>query len=80
MQVADHDEAGCWEQRGWDREAVVRTMSASTGRAPGIGAPRRLATASFPATGARLAWVRVGGGATWLEAELEGAVTPRSVN
>jgi DMSO/TMAO reductase YedYZ molybdopterin-dependent catalytic subunit len=27
LQVADHDEQGYWEQRGWDEQAVARTMS-----------------------------------------------------
>lgn len=81
MQVADHDEAGYWEQRGWDREAVVRTMSRID-----WPADQASVTPSAPFTAYGIAFagdrgtarveVSPDGGATWLEAELEDAVIP----
>jgi DMSO/TMAO reductase YedYZ molybdopterin-dependent catalytic subunit len=78
MQLADHDETGYWEQRGWDRDAVQRTMSR-------IDWPRHRATVTagepFMAFGIAFAGdrgisrveVSPDDGATWLEAELEDA-------
>ena len=81
MQLADHDEAGYWEQRGWDQQAVIRTMSRIDWPADQASvAP----SAPFAAYGIAFAGdrgtarveVSPDGGATWLEAELEDAVIP----
>jgi DMSO/TMAO reductase YedYZ molybdopterin-dependent catalytic subunit len=76
LQLADHDEPGYWEQRGWDRDAIVRTMSRIDRPAAGdtvqAGTP-------FTATGVAysgdrgIARVELSpdDGATWLAAELE---------
>ena len=81
MELADHEEPGYWKERGWDREAYVRTMSR-------IDWPRLGATveAGVPFTAYGIAFagdrgisrVRVSpdGAATWLEAELEDATFP----
>ncbi|MFI5291817.1 MAG: molybdopterin-dependent oxidoreductase [Candidatus Limnocylindrales bacterium] len=81
MQLADHEEAGYWVQRGWDEEAVVRTMSR-------IDWPANLAVVEVakPLTAYGIAFagdrgiarveVSPDGGSSWVEAELEDAVTP----
>jgi DMSO/TMAO reductase YedYZ molybdopterin-dependent catalytic subunit len=81
MQLADHEEAGYWVQRGWDREAIVRTMSR-------IDWPTRGATveASAPVTAYGIAFagdrgvsrveVSPDGGVTWVDAELEDMTAP----
>ena len=78
IQLADHDEDGYWEQRGWDREAVVRTMSRIDEPRPGDSVP---ASTPFAAYGIANSGDRqiervelsADGGTTWLEAELEDA-------
>jgi DMSO/TMAO reductase YedYZ molybdopterin-dependent catalytic subunit len=78
MRVADHDESGYWEQRGWDRDAFVRTMSRID--YPRIGDTVR-AGEPFTAYGIansgdrRIERVEVSadGGGTWIAAELEDA-------
>ena len=78
MQLADHDETGYWEQRGWDKDAVQRTMSR-------IDYPRH--RASVPVAepfnvygiafagdrGIKRVEVSPDDGATWRDAELEDA-------
>ena len=81
MQLADHDEAGYWEQRGWDRDAYERTMSRIDW--PRIGATVE-AGVPFTAYGIAFAGdrgisrveVSPDGGATWLEADVEDATFP----
>jgi DMSO/TMAO reductase YedYZ molybdopterin-dependent catalytic subunit len=81
MQLADHDEAGYWEQRGWDRDAYERTMSRIDW--PRMGAPVEVGV-PFTAYGIAFAGdrgidrvsVSPDGAATWLEAELEDATFP----
>lgn len=81
LQLADHDEAGYWEQRGWDRDAIVRTMSR-------IDLPRAGDTVrvGVPFTAFGIAYSGDRGiarvefspddGATWLDAELEDISEP----
>jgi len=81
MQIADHDEAGYWVQRGWDQEAVVRTMSRID-----WPANQAVVAAAAPFTAYGIAFagdrgtarveVSGDGGTTWVDAELEDAVIP----
>ena len=81
MQLADHEEAGYWAQRGWDPDAYVRTMSRIDWP---LSQASVAASAPFTAYGVAfsgdrgIARVEVSpdGGQTWLDAELEDAVTP----
>ncbi len=81
MQLADHEEAGYWVQRGWDPDAYVRTMSRIDWP---LSQASVAASAPFTAYGVAFAGdrgiarveVSPDGGQTWLDAELEDAVTP----
>ena len=81
MQLADHDEAGYWVQRGWDQEAVVRMMSRIDWPANGavVAASAALTAYGIAFAGDRgTARVEVSGdgGTTWTEAQLEDMVAP----
>jgi hypothetical protein len=78
--VSDHDESGYWEQRGWDRDAFVRTMSRID--YPRIGDAVRAGVA-FTAYGIANSGDRAiervevsTDGTTWTAAELEDASRP----
>lgn len=81
MEVADHEEPGYWKERGWDRDAYVRTMSRIDW--PRIGAAVEV-DVPFTAYGIAFAGdrgisrveVSQDGGSTWLEAEVEDATFP----
>lgn len=76
IQLADHDEPGYWQQRGWDRDAVVRVMSRIDHPAPRAEVPARV---PFPVFGVAnsgdrgISRVEVSpdDGATWVGAALE---------
>ncbi len=76
IELADHDEQGYWEQRGWDEQAVVRTYSRID--APRLGADV-VAGQPFTVYGIASAGDRgigkvelsIDDGATWADAELE---------
>jgi Mo-co oxidoreductase dimerisation domain len=81
IQLADHDEQGYWEQRGWDEQAFVRNMSRidspSVGSTVQAGVP--LAVTGVAYSGNRgIAKVELSpdDGATWLNAALEDAAQP----
>ena len=81
LQVSDHDEAGYWEQRGWDPDAFVKTMSRIDFPAPGdvvpAGAP--FAVYGIANSGDRaISRVELSAddGATWQRAALEPASVP----
>jgi DMSO/TMAO reductase YedYZ molybdopterin-dependent catalytic subunit len=81
LQLADHDADGYWEQRGWDREAVVRTMSRIDAPSPGesvpVGRPFTCAgIANSGDRGIKRVELSPDGGASWLEAELEDISQP----
>jgi DMSO/TMAO reductase YedYZ molybdopterin-dependent catalytic subunit len=78
MQLADHDEAGYWQERGWDKDAFVLPMSRID-----FPASRSQVTAGEPfwmtgiaSTGDRGVMrveVSLDGGTEWVEAESEDA-------
>jgi hypothetical protein len=76
MTLADHDESGYWENRGWDEQAVVRTMSRID--FPDFGQDV-VANQPFPITGIANAGDRgiskvelsLDGGQSWVTAEIE---------
>jgi len=81
LQLADHDQDGYWEQRGWDREAVVLTMSRIDHPRPGdsvpVGAPFTVyGIANSGDRGIARVELSPDDGATWLQAELEDASAP----
>lgn len=76
LQVADHDELGYWELRGWDREAFVVTMSRidrpRTGDTVRAGEPfMAYGIANSGDRGVSRVELSPDDGATWLEAELQ---------
>jgi DMSO/TMAO reductase YedYZ molybdopterin-dependent catalytic subunit len=81
LKLLDHDQTGYWAQRGWDREAVIRTESR-------FDVPRDGDTLRSPIVCAGIAWagtrdiesveVSTDGGATWQQAQLEDSLGPRS--
>jgi len=81
MTLAADDIDGYWEQRGWDHEAFVRTMSRIDHPAPGATVPVGQAA---PFTGIAFSGDRgiqrvelsTDEGATWLQAEVEDASVP----
>jgi DMSO/TMAO reductase YedYZ molybdopterin-dependent catalytic subunit len=81
MTLSDRDESGYWEQRGWDQDAYVKTMSRID--SPAIGDEVR-AGAPFTAYGIansgdrRIERVELStdGGSSWSAAELEDASQP----
>jgi DMSO/TMAO reductase YedYZ molybdopterin-dependent catalytic subunit len=80
IELADHDEPGYWEQRGWDQTAAVRTYSR-------IDQPRTLDSvtagvaigvfgiASAGDRGIARVEVSADDGATWTDAEVEATAT-----
>ena len=79
--LLDRDEEGYWAQRGWDREAVVRTESRFDAPRDGDRVARRFVCAGIAWAGARgIAAVEVSadGGQSWRQAELEGVLSPLS--
>jgi DMSO/TMAO reductase YedYZ molybdopterin-dependent catalytic subunit len=81
LTVSDHDIDGYWEQRGWDREAVVMTMSRIDDPAPGdsvpVGVPFKVyGIANSGDRGIATVELSPDGGTKWLEAELEDASRP----
>lgn len=81
LQLADHDQDGYWEQRGWDREAVVLTMSRIDHPRPGdsvpVGAPFTVyGIANSGDRGIERVELSPDDGATWLQAELEDVSAP----
>jgi len=79
--LAADDLRGYWEQRGWDEQAIVRTMSRIDTPGPGAGV---VAGAPLPVYGIAnsgdrgIARVEVSAddGATWTDAELEPLAAP----
>lgn len=81
MQLADHDEAGYWEQRGWDREASVVTMSRidrpRAGDSVRAGEPFTASGVAFSGDrGIKTVELSPDDGATWLAAELQDISEP----
>jgi DMSO/TMAO reductase YedYZ molybdopterin-dependent catalytic subunit len=81
ISLADHDESGYWEQRGWDRDAFVKTMSRID--SPAVG-EQVTAGEAFTCYGIansgdrRISRVELSpdGGSSWLNADLEDASQP----
>lgn len=81
LELKTQDEKGYWAQRGWDREAVVRTESR-------FDAPHDGASVRSPVVCAGIAWagargvdaveVSADGGQSWKQAQLEGVLGPLS--
>jgi hypothetical protein len=81
LKLLDHDQTGYWAQRGWDREAVIRTESR-------FDMPKDGDTLRSPVVCAGIAWagtrdienveVSTDGGATWQPAQLEDSLGPLS--
>jgi DMSO/TMAO reductase YedYZ molybdopterin-dependent catalytic subunit len=81
MTLSDHDESGYWEQRGWDRDAFVKTMSRIDYPAVGEQVPAGQAFTCYGIANSgdrRIARVELSpdGGTSWLNAELEDASQP----
>ncbi len=81
LQLADHDEPGYWEQRGWDRDAFVRTMSRIDRPAPGdsvkAGVPfTAYGIANSGDRGIATVELSPDDGVSWLTAELEDITEP----
>ncbi len=79
--LAADDAAGFWEQRGWDREAVIRTWSRIDdpldGDVVAAGAPLPAYGVAFAGErGIRAVEVSGDGGATWVATEIEPPPTP----
>lgn len=77
--LADHDEAGFWEQRTWDETAAVRTYSRIDDPQDGDNLPADTAftvygVASAGDRGIAKVELSSDGGSTWMPAELEVAV------
>jgi DMSO/TMAO reductase YedYZ molybdopterin-dependent catalytic subunit len=79
MEVVDRPYKGYWEQRGWSKPAVVKTMSRID--VPGSGSQVR-GTATFAGVafagdrGISQVEVSTDGGKTWSPADLETALSP----
>lgn len=81
LELKTEDEEGYWAQRGWDREAVIRTASR-------IDAPSDAATVGSPFVCTGIAWagargieaveLSTDGGEMWQPAELETVLGPLS--
>lgn len=81
MQLADHDELGYWEQRSWDREARVVTMSRidrpRAGDSFRAGEPFTVSGVAFSGDrGIQTVELSPDDGATWLVAELQDISEP----
>lgn len=81
LQVADHDEPGYWEQRGWDRDAFVLTMSRvdrpSASDTVRAGVPfTAYGIANSGDRGIATVELSPDDGATWLSADLEDITEP----
>jgi hypothetical protein len=81
MRLADHDEPGYWEQRGWDDQAVVRVMSRidhpQGGATVPVGQPFTVyGIANSGDRGIARVELSADEGATWLAAELESVAQP----
>ncbi len=81
MTLAAHDAPGYWEERGWDEQAVVRTMSRIDAPAAGdtVAANRPVpvtGVANAGDRGIRRVELSADGGATWRDAALEPLVAP----
>ena len=78
IEVVDRPYTGYWEQRGWSKPAVVKTMSRIDAPGGGGSVPTRLAVAGVAFAGDRgISRVEVStdGGATWAPAQLETALS-----
>jgi DMSO/TMAO reductase YedYZ molybdopterin-dependent catalytic subunit len=79
MEVVERPYSGYWEQRGWSKPAVVKTMSRID--VPRSGSQRR-GTTTFAGVafagdrGISRVEVSTDGGKTWSPAELETALSP----
>lgn len=81
LSLVDHDEEGYWAQRGWDREAVIRTESR-------FDVPRDGDHVRSPFVCAGIAWAGTRGvaavevstdnGQSWQQAQLEALLGPLS--
>jgi DMSO/TMAO reductase YedYZ molybdopterin-dependent catalytic subunit len=79
--VLDHDDEGYWAQRGWDKEALIRTEAR-------IDVPRDGDNVKTSFTAAGIAWagdrhiskveVSTDAGESWMEAQLERELSPVS--
>ena len=79
MEVVDLPYQGYWEQRGWSKPAVVKTMSRIDVPRPGswVTAPTPVAGIAFGGDrGISRVEVSTDGGKTWTAAELETALSP----
>lgn len=81
IELAERDEAGYWEQRGWDAQAYVRTMSRIDDPRPGDAVPAGIpfkvyGIANSGDRGISRVELSPDDGSTWLEAELEDATAP----
>ncbi|MBI4259700.1 MAG: molybdopterin-dependent oxidoreductase [Actinobacteria bacterium] len=79
VEVVDRPYTGYWEQRGWSKGAVVKTMSRIDTPWDGeaIGGPVTIAGVAFAGTrGVERVEVSTDGGATWADAELKAALSP----
>ncbi len=79
IRLADHDEPGYWETRGWDEAAVVRTWSRidepRSGDGVPVGRPFDVFGVAFAGSrGIRRVEVSADEGRTWADAELEAVV------
>ncbi len=80
LSLLDHDEQGYWEQRGWDEQAFVRTMSRldapSAGDAVPVGRPFTAYGVAYAGDrGISRVEVSPNDGASWVGAELQDART-----
>ena len=78
MHLATQDAPGYWEQRGWDEQAIVRTMSRIDFPSPGDTVPAGQAFGAYGIAyagdrGISRVQVSVDGGTSWVEATLENA-------
>ncbi len=76
IELADHDEQGFWEQRGWDEQAIVRTYSRIDQPLDGDEVPSDkpfevYGVADAGDRGISRVEVSADGGKTWTDAELE---------
>ena len=80
IELADHDEPGYWEHRGWDQTAAVRTYSRidqpMTAATVPAGAPVPVyGVATAGDRGIRRVEVSADDGANWIDAEIEQVAT-----
>lgn len=78
IRVTDRPYQGYWEERGWSKEAIVKTGSRIDAPAPGqqVGGPLTIAGVAFAGDrGISRVEVSADGGITWAEAELKPALS-----